>query len=124
MPQGGIINSIDNYAELTSINDFSFWTLVENAATFSLSVNVTLGWNMVSAPGAHPTNQNVETWWSHRTGTVWGFNGVQYVAKTVTTPGEGYWMKNTVAETYSYPAIHSRAQSNPCDNRLEYDRGI
>jgi hypothetical protein len=68
-------------------------------------VNVINGWNMVSSPGLHPTDQNVETWWTHKTGTVWGFNGVQYVAKTVTTPGEGYWMKNTVLETYNYPAI-------------------
>jgi hypothetical protein len=72
---------------------------------FQLSVSVTLGWNMVSAPGLHPTDQNVVTWWPHKTGTVWGFNGVQYAARTVTTPGEGYWMKNTVAETYNYPAI-------------------
>ncbi len=60
---------------------------------------------MVSAPGLHPTDQNVGTWWTHKTGTVWGFNGVQYVSRTVTTPGEGYWMKNTLAETYNYPAI-------------------
>jgi hypothetical protein len=79
--------------------------LVSESNIFQLNVNVIQGWNMVSAPGLHPTDQNVVTWWPHRTGTVWGFNGVQYIARTVTTPGEGYWMKNTLAETYNYPAI-------------------
>ena len=74
-------------------------------ATFQISVDIQNGWNMVSAPGLHPTDQNVATWWPHKTGTVWGFNGFQYVSETVTTPGEGYWMKNTLAETYNYPAI-------------------
>ena len=75
------------------------------ASTFVLNVPVTLGWNMVSAPGINPAGMGVATWWPRRTGTVWGFNGTQYVAKTVATPGEGYWMKNTIAETYNYPAI-------------------
>jgi len=83
----------------------SIYIKYQRPTTFQLEVNVADGWNMVSAPGLHPTDQNVSTWWPHKTGTVWGFNGVQYVAKTVTTPGEGYWMKNTLTETYSYPAI-------------------
>ena len=48
-------------------------------ATFQISVDIQNGWNMVSAPGLHPTDQDVSTWWIHKTGTVWGFNGVQYV---------------------------------------------
>ncbi len=34
--------------------------------TFQLSVLVNNGWNMVSVPGLHPTNQNVNTWWQFR----------------------------------------------------------
>ena len=79
--------------------------VIEAITTFQLSVNVNSGWNMVSAPGTNPAGMGVATWWPRRTGTVWGFNGVQYVARTVAAPGEGYWMKNTVTETYNYPAI-------------------
>ena len=78
---------------------------IDSVETFELNVLVQNSWNMVSAPGTNPDGMGVGTWWAHKTGTVWGFNGVQYIAKTVATPGEGYWMKNTVAETYSYPAI-------------------
>ena len=31
--------------------------------TFSLSVSVSNGWNMVSIPGLQPDNQNINTWW-------------------------------------------------------------
>ena len=78
---------------------------IDTANTYELDVLVQNGWNMVSAPGINPAGMGVATWWPRRTGTVWGFNGTQYVAKTVATPGEGYWMKNTIAETYNYPAI-------------------
>jgi hypothetical protein len=78
---------------------------IDSVETFELNVLVQNGWNMVSAPGFNQDGMEVGTWWSHKTGTVWGFNGTQYVAKTVATPGEGYWMKNTLAETYSYPAL-------------------
>ncbi len=60
---------------------------------------------MVSAPGLNTPDQNVSTWWPNLTGTVWGFNGTIYQARTVTTPGEGYWMKNVGSETYSYTGI-------------------
>ena len=78
---------------------------IDTANTYELDVLVQNGWNMVSAPGINPAGMGVATWWPRRTGTVWGFNGTQYVSKTVATPGEGYWMKNTIAETYNYPAI-------------------
>jgi hypothetical protein len=81
------------------------WVPESGITTFSFSVNVFNGWNMVSGPGLHPTNQNVGTWWTHLTGTVWGYNGAQYVAKTIVTPGVGYWMNNTIVETYNYSAI-------------------
>jgi hypothetical protein len=75
------------------------------ASTFQLTVTIEDGWNMTSIPGLHPVDQDVLTWWPNLTGTVWGFNGVQYMPQTIATPGEGYWMENTVAETYNYPAI-------------------
>jgi hypothetical protein len=93
------------FGTTVAVSNTQIYTQTLGATTFALSVPVTLGWNMVSAPGLHPVDQNVGTWWPHRTGTVWGFNGVQYVSRTVTTQGEGYWMKNTLAETYNYPAI-------------------
>jgi exonuclease III len=82
---------------------FSFNSQIPN--TVLLSVNVSEGWNMVSAPGINPDGMGVGTWWEHQTGTVWGFDGIQYINKLTATPGEGYWMKNTIAETYIYPAI-------------------
>jgi len=72
--------------------------------TFSFSVSYADGWNMVSVPGLHPVDQNVTTWWPNLTGSVFKFSG-GYVSITTATPGEGYWMKNAGAETYSYPAI-------------------
>jgi enterochelin esterase family protein len=73
--------------------------------TFQLTVNVTNGWNMVSAPGTNPDGMEVGTWWPRQTGSVFGYNGIQYVEVSDATTGEGYWMNNTVEETYSYPAI-------------------
>ncbi len=72
--------------------------------TFALAVTVVEGWNMVSIPGLHPTNQDVSTWWSNLTGSVFKFSG-GYLPVTTAATGEGYWMKNSIAETYNYPAI-------------------
>jgi hypothetical protein len=80
-------------------------SVLSTTSTFPLTVSIENGWNMVSAPGTNPDGMGVGTWWPHKTGTVWGFNGTQYLAKTTAVPGEGYWMKNTLAETYNYPAI-------------------
>jgi hypothetical protein len=86
-------------------DNMTLWETGVFEGNFGLVVEINNGWNMVSVPGINPYGQGVNNWWPHKTGTVWGFNGVQYVSKTITTPGEGYWMKNTVAETYDYPAI-------------------
>jgi hypothetical protein len=72
---------------------------------FALSVPVNSGWNMVSAPGTNPDGMLVGDWWTNLTGTVWLFNGIQYIAAGTAVPGVGYWMENTVAETYNYPAL-------------------
>jgi len=77
----------------------------EVQTTFQLSVSVSNGWNLVSAPGTNPDGMGVGDWWPNLTGTVWGFNGTVYVPATTATPGIGYWIKNVGAETYSYPAI-------------------
>jgi|WetSurSiteA1Bulk_404760.scaffolds.fasta_scaffold05387_4 hypothetical protein len=70
--------------------------------TFSLSVDVVDGPNMVSIPGLHPTDQNVNTWWPFRdlTANVLNYsNGYQTV--TTATPGTGYWMKHSGNRTYN-----------------------
>jgi len=74
--------------------------------TFALAVTVADGWNMVSVPGLHPTNQNVDTWWSGKdpAADVFKYSG-GYLSVTTTTPTEGYWMKNVGAQVYNYPAI-------------------
>jgi len=74
------------------------------ASTFQLAVVIGDGWNMTSIPGLHPTNQDVTTWWSNLTGSVFKF-GSGYVPVTTALPTEGYWMNNSGAETYNYPAI-------------------
>ncbi|NWG29216.1 MAG: hypothetical protein HXY48_11875, partial [Ignavibacteriaceae bacterium] len=39
---------------------------IGTSSTFQLSVDVLNGWNMVSIPGLHPVDQNVDTWWQYR----------------------------------------------------------
>ena len=70
--------------------------------TFQLSVNVSNGWNMVSIPGLHPADQNVDTWWQFRdqSANVFRYSG-GYQSVTSATPGTGYWMKHSGARTYN-----------------------
>ena len=45
-----------------------------------------------------------------------------YVAVTTTAPTEGYWMKNSGAQVYSYPAIEIVTHNSiTCSSRMEYD---
>jgi hypothetical protein len=85
-------------------NATQIWTdnLATAPTTFPLSVSINNGWNMVSVPGLHPTNQNVTTWWSGKdpSAGVFRFSG-GYLPVTTTTPGQGYWMKNIGANTYN-----------------------
>ena len=78
------------------------WIPGSAPTTFPLSVSVNNGWNMVSTPGLHPTNQNVTTWWSGKdpAAGVFRFSG-GYLPVTTTTPGQGYWMKHLGANTYN-----------------------
>lgn len=70
--------------------------------TFQLSVNVNNGWNIVSVPGLHPTNQSVDTWWEYRDGSanVFAYSG-GYIPVTMAVPGIGYWMKHSGDRTYN-----------------------
>ena len=85
-------------------NETQIWTdnLATAPTTFQLSVSVNNGWNMVSTPGLHPTNQNVTTWWSGKdpAAGVFRFSG-GYLPVTTTTPGQGYWMKHIGANIYN-----------------------
>ena len=70
--------------------------------TFSLTVTVSNGWNMVSAPGLNSPDQSINTWWPDRdlgANVFKYFGGYQTV--TTTTPGIGYWMKNAGSNTYN-----------------------
>ncbi len=70
--------------------------------TFVLTVLIQNGWNMVSIPGLHPTNQNVTTWWINKDPAAGVFkfqSGYQAVSTVV--PGTGYWMKHLGTQTYN-----------------------
>jgi len=45
------------------------------------------------------------------TGTVWGFNGVQYVAASNLVPGYSYWAKVTAAGTITIPDVLAKGNS-------------
>ena len=79
---------------------------VTGTTTFAFTVIVSGGWNMVSAPGLHPVDQLVETWWSGKdpAAGVFKYTG-GYVQVFSTTPSEGYWMKNVGAQVYNYSGI-------------------
>jgi hypothetical protein len=72
------------------------------ANTFQISMNVSDGWNMVSIPGLHPVDQNVNTWWAFRDpgANVFKYAG-GYQPVTEVTPGTGYWMKHSGNRTYN-----------------------
>ncbi len=57
---------------------------------------------MVSIPGLHPTDQNVNTWWAFRDvgANVFRYAG-GYQSVTDAVPGIGYWMKHAGALTYN-----------------------
>ncbi|MBK9099341.1 MAG: M28 family peptidase [bacterium] len=77
-------------------------TTYEATSTFQLSVNVNDGWNMVSIPGLHSIDQNVNTWWAFRDpgANVFKYAG-GYQPITEVTPSTGYWMKHLGNRTYN-----------------------
>ncbi len=94
-----------NHTSTPNFDEVAYCIIDVIQNTFALTVSVTNGWNMVSVPGSNSGGMDVSSWWPNHTGTVWGFDGIQYITTSTATPGEGYWMKNTLAETYSYPTI-------------------
>ena len=85
-------------------------SVLSSTSTFNLTVSISDGWNMVSIPGLHPSNQNVNTWWSGRDPAVNVFKYNQgYTPITTATPTEGYWMKHLGTNIYNtgdeWPAI-------------------
>ncbi|HSW56294.1 MAG TPA: T9SS type A sorting domain-containing protein [Ignavibacteriaceae bacterium] len=78
------------------------WIPETGSTTFQLTVNVSNGWNMVSIPGLHPTDQNVSTWWAFRDlgANVFRYAG-GYQSITDAVPGTGYWMKHSGDRTYN-----------------------
>jgi poly-gamma-glutamate capsule biosynthesis protein CapA/YwtB (metallophosphatase superfamily) len=89
----------------TSVKDESdgvFTIDIINITTFQLTVNVTNGWNIVSAPGLNTPDQTIGTWWFYREAgsSVYKFAG-SYQSVTTVTPGIGYWMKQAGARVYN-----------------------
>ncbi len=72
------------------------------ATTFQLTVNINGGWNMVSIPGLHPTNQLVLTWWPGKdpSASMFKYSGGYQAVDTLKT-GFGYWLKNLGSQTYN-----------------------
>jgi hypothetical protein len=72
---------------------------------------------MVSIPGLHPVDQNVNTWWPYRdvSADVFRFDA-GYQTVNFATPGEGYWLKHSGARTYNtgdeWPASGIQIVSN------------
>jgi len=102
IPIPGITTDIDGDLRSTLTPDIGADEYDCATATFQLSVNIANGWNMVSIPGLHPVDQNVNTWWAFRDlgANVFRYAG-GYQSVTDATPGIGYWMKHAGARTYN-----------------------
>ena len=92
-----IYNRALSHSEILDLYNENGWQ-----QNFQLSVSVANGWNMVSVPGLHPTDQNVNTWWAFRdiSANVFRYNG-GYQSVTTAVPGTGYWMKHAGVLTYN-----------------------
>jgi hypothetical protein len=98
----GPAGSVNGGATAPDIGADEFDGVPGGSTTFQLTVNVDNGWNMVSIPGLHPTNQQVLTWWPGKDpgANVFKYSG-GYQSITEASPTEGYWMKNAGAQTYN-----------------------
>ncbi len=98
----GTSTQISSFGQYETITGFNVNGICAPVTTFQLSVNVTNGWNMVSVPGLHPVDQNVNTWWQYRDlgADVFKYLG-GYQAVTTAAPGTGYWMKHSGDRTYN-----------------------
>jgi len=79
-----------------------YYSYIASTTSFQLNVDVSNGWNMVSIPGINPDGQGVDFWWTGKdpAASVFKYNG-GYLPIISATPGEGYWMKNSGAQTYN-----------------------
>jgi hypothetical protein len=114
MPRSLSVSATDNHlnAAATELLAPQFVQEIFNAAvayesfasgtTFQFSLPIQNGWNMVSVPGLHPVNQNVNSWWLNRNplASVYKWT-TSYVPVTFTNPGEGYWMQHIGNQIYN-----------------------
>jgi len=109
----GTSTEISATGQFVTLTGFNVNGICEGSSTFSLSVNVTDGWNMVSVPGTNPAGMEVDTWWSGKdpAANVFKYDG-GYSQVTTTTPTEGYWMKNSGAQVYNYSGIETVAHND------------
>jgi hypothetical protein len=72
--------------------DTSSWSelrnFTANRTILWFAVDIKDSWNMVSVPGLHPVNQNVNTWWSGKdpAAAVFQFSGGFNAVTEVTLP--------------------------------------
>ena len=104
----GLTSSTTYFYKAFSFNGTNYSTGITDSATtpgsstFQLSVTVQNGWNMVSVPGLHPVDQNVNTWWSGRNQLADVYRWTTtYEAVTNTTPVQGYWMMHNGDQVYN-----------------------
>jgi hypothetical protein len=76
--------------------------ILGGTTTFQLTVSIATGWNLVSIPGLHPADQNVNTWWPYRDVAASVFKYTAgYIPVTSAFPGTGYWMKHSGSRIYN-----------------------
>ena len=90
-----IINSTERCWIMRSVH-------IPAISSFQFTSYIFNGWNLVSVPGAHPDNQQVNTWWQYRdqSAIVFGFDKLYYPANDVST-GKGYWLKHSGNRIYN-----------------------
>lgn len=78
-------------------------TTLQGTQTFQFSVTLNDGWNMVSIPGLHPTDQNINTWFAFRNqlADVYFWDQGAYSSATSLTPTRGYWMLHSGNRIYN-----------------------
>ncbi|WP_337865325.1 reprolysin-like metallopeptidase [Ignavibacterium sp.] len=84
------------------ISNSNFNIIYSAPAAFQFSQPIEGGWNLVSVPGSHPTNQGINSWWHYRdlSAGVFKFNN-GYVLVDSVFPGNGYWMKHSGTRIYN-----------------------
>ena len=106
----GLNEQTTYYYKLFSYDNSNYSTGIEintstpaAPATFQLSVSIAQSWNMISIPGLHPIDQNINTWWAYRdlSANVYKYSTSGYQSVDTLIPGIGYYMKNTDARIYN-----------------------